>query len=195
MRGHDWHLDDDGVVVTVVADQHRETELLVPDGDRDAHRVDRAAQRALATRRTWLSVVTRDPARTGDRLAEHGLPVQAPPETLMSVALSDQPRRGLPDGYAAETTGLQVTVRAPDGTEAAAGQAGLVEGHLVPDRIVTEPAHRRRGLGGAVMTALVDGGLAAGATHGVLVASPEGRLLYEALGWERVADVLIAQQP
>ncbi|MFJ8495383.1 GNAT family N-acetyltransferase [Streptomyces sp. NPDC094038] len=51
------------------------------------------------------------------------------------------------------------------------------------DQILTAPVHQRRGLGSAVMGALQQQALAAGATRTVLGASPQGRALYESLGW------------
>jgi GNAT superfamily N-acetyltransferase len=51
------------------------------------------------------------------------------------------------------------------------------------DRIETHNAHRRRGLASAVMNRLQGIAIARGTTRGVLVATADGRALYEALGW------------
>jgi ribosomal protein S18 acetylase RimI-like enzyme len=53
----------------------------------------------------------------------------------------------------------------------------IVGASAVFDRIETDPAHRRRGLGRTLMTRL--GGLAVqdGAETGTLVATPDGRAL------------------
>ncbi|NUR59085.1 MAG: GNAT family N-acetyltransferase [Catenulispora sp.] len=106
---------------------------------------------------------------------------------LMSVDLKPVATGPLPPGYELRTWtrgGLvRVMVVAPDGALAARGQAGLSGDVAVPDQIQTEPAHRRRGLGSAVMHALQQRAHAAGATRAVLGATTEGRALYESLGW------------
>ncbi|AZS73665.1 hypothetical protein DDE74_24345 [Streptomyces lydicus] len=58
--------------------------------------------------------------------------------------------------------------------------------------IGTEPAHQRRGLGRAVMAALAGRAVERGARQGVLVASPDGRALYEAMGWRLRSRVTAA---
>ena len=66
---------------------------------------------------------------------------------------------------------------------AATGHLALTQGRAIYDRIRTEPAHQRRGLGRALMHALQGLAHAHGRQAGVLVATPEGRRLYESLGW------------
>ncbi len=100
-------------------------------------------------------------------------------------------RADLPPGYAlrvedaatARTRRAHVRVRAPDGGLAAEGHLALDERFAIYDRIVTEPDHRRRGLGQVVMRALQAIAHAHGRHAGVLVATPDGRALYEAIGW------------
>lgn len=57
---------------------------------------------------------------------------------------------------------------------------------FIYDRIVTRPAHRRKGLATALMTHLH---LARNVPYGpeVLVATEAGRALYETLGWETIS--------
>jgi GNAT superfamily N-acetyltransferase len=97
---------------------------------------------------------------------------------------------GVPAGYgvevddAAAATGLgHVRVVAPDGTLAASGHVAMDARLAIYDRIGTEPAHQRRGLGRAVMHALQALARAHGRHAGVLVATDPGRALYESLGW------------
>jgi GNAT superfamily N-acetyltransferase len=71
---------------------------------------------------------------------------------------------------------------ASDGAIAATGFAAEHEGIFVYDRISTEGAHRRRGLGTRVMAALATARRDPRSVH-VLVATEEGRALYESLGW------------
>ncbi|MGK5627891.1 GNAT family N-acetyltransferase [Streptomyces sp. URMC 123] len=92
-----------------------------------------------------------------------------------------------PAGYTASVeTGDGVThvwMRDAIGDLAARGQMALLGDATVVDRVRTEDAHRRRGLGGFVMRTLADLAVAEGATLGVLGATDEGRALYETLGW------------
>jgi GNAT superfamily N-acetyltransferase len=86
-----------------------------------------------------------------------------------------------------------VVIRAPDGSVAASGYGAAVAGVFAYDRIVTDAAHYRRGLGRVVMAAL--GGFAApDATH-VLAATAMGRGLYESIGWRVRSDYTTAFIP
>lgn len=73
------------------------------------------------------------------------------------------------------------TVRDAAGAEAGRGRAVVVDERVVYDRILVEPAHQRRGLGGRIMRALetATGSLGKGA----LVATADGQALYRTLGW------------
>ncbi|HEU4967363.1 GNAT family N-acetyltransferase [Sphingomonas sp.] len=96
------------------------------------------------------------------------------------------PPRPLPDGYRLglrrEDGAIRCSISADDGSPAASGHAVERDGVFAFDRIVTEAAHRRRGLGAALMVALA-GARADSTSRFVLVATPEGRALYESLGW------------
>jgi GNAT superfamily N-acetyltransferase len=81
------------------------------------------------------------------------------------------------------------------GDLAASGTMGIYGLDATADRILTAPAHRRHGLGSAVMSALAETAVDAGARHGLLVASEAGQRLYTALGWHAAAHVLIAAPP
>jgi GNAT superfamily N-acetyltransferase len=92
----------------------------------------------------------------------------------------------LPAGYRIdlEEKNLIATARifAEDGSLAAIGHAAEYAGVFVFDRIATAAAHRRRGLGRAVMAAL--GSMQqSGAAQRALVATDDGRALYSTLGW------------
>jgi GNAT superfamily N-acetyltransferase len=83
------------------------------------------------------------------------------------------------------TDGLTLaTILAPDGELAASGRVGVIGDVAIYDRIRVQDAHQRRGLGRALMIALGKVADRAGASRWVLVATPEGRALYETLGWE-----------
>ncbi|MEU9124768.1 GNAT family N-acetyltransferase [Streptomyces sp. NPDC048506] len=94
-----------------------------------------------------------------------------------------------PQGYTAtvETIGAVTYARVVDaaGELAAKGQMAALGQAVVVDRVVTEEAHRRRGLGDFVMRTLADHALEEGAVLGVLGATDAGRALYETLGWKK----------
>ena len=106
----------------------------------------------------------------------------------MMVTDTTPPPLALPPGYTIRrATGDSVThvaILAPDGEEAASGHAAEYGGAFVYDRIVTHEAHRRRGLGRALMAAL---GAARRdpSSQQVLTATDMGAALYTALGWRR----------
>ncbi|XVU29342.1 GNAT family N-acetyltransferase [Actinoplanes sp. CA-054009] len=145
---------------------------------------------------TWLTVPTVQPERAAAAVEAAGLVVLKGSEKLMVTELSDQPRVAPPAGYRAETKIEGAVVRVEmldrDGEVGAGGTMGIAGADGIADKIGTVPAHRRRGLGSAVMSALAE---AAPAEHGLLVASEDGQGLYARLGWRAVADVLIAAPP
>ncbi len=132
------------------------------------------------------------PRFPGDWVPEH-------PGRFMTCALERLDPGELPDGYslAVESTESRttVTVTGADGRVAARGQLGLGAEYAVPDRIVTEPGHQRRGLGTHVMAALGDRALDAGRRRAVLGATPNGQALYERLGWRVVSPMTGAYCP
>ena len=113
------------------------------------------------------------------------------PGYMMARDLAPASELALPNGYAFEfDSRLPLTVayiKTTAGEVAASGRLGLVEGPIgrlaVFDRIRTHEDHRRRGLARTLMTRLGNIALAHGVNRAALVATPEGRLLYSALGW------------
>ncbi|PTR07597.1 acetyltransferase (GNAT) family protein [Novosphingobium sp. GV055] len=101
------------------------------------------------------------------------------------------PRRQLADGYAiaVEQSGPVTSVRivTATGILAASGYGTETDGVFVYDRIVTEAEHRRKGLGHVLMQTLHE---ARSDPHSVelLVATDDGRALYETLGWGKIAS-------
>jgi GNAT superfamily N-acetyltransferase len=145
---------------------------------------------------TWLTVPTGEPDRAAARLEAAGLLLLKRSELMMTVDLHAQPRRAPAPPYRIETvivgSVITVTVRSEAGEAAASGAMGLTGADAIADRIETAAAHRRRGLGGAVMSALAQAAIDRGARRGTLIASADGRRLYTALGWQPAVDVLIA---
>lgn len=142
-------------------------------------------------------------------LAAAGLTPAVDSERLMSVEMDletqDVEPPLLPDGYEAQVdepvpgsrrlrilaTGAST---APEGEDelAAVGWVSFVGSTAVYDRIWTSPQHRRRGLGSLVMRYLTSEAMGQGdVTEGLLVASPDGQMLYAHLGWTDLAPVSI----
>jgi GNAT superfamily N-acetyltransferase len=73
------------------------------------------------------------------------------------------------------------------------GSAAVHNGFFVFDRIETHPSHRRKGLARAVMHAL--DGFNVSEARPVLVATTEGRRLYDQLGWTAISPYSTAFIP
>ncbi|MFE4638166.1 GNAT family N-acetyltransferase [Streptomyces sp. NPDC056773] len=103
---------------------------------------------------------------------------------------------GTPGGYRVSswTRGgvTRVPVRTADGAFAARGQVAISGRSAVVDQVETDPARQRRGLGRLVMRRLAAAAAGQGATSGVLGATPEGRALYETMGWRTLAPLTSA---
>jgi GNAT superfamily N-acetyltransferase len=94
-----------------------------------------------------------------------------------------------------EAAQAHVRIGTQDGELAASGHIALDGDVAIYDRIRTEAAHQRRGLGRAVMCALQGLAHAREARRGVLVATEEGRRLYTALGWRQHSEFATAVIP
>lgn len=138
----------------------------------------------------WLKVF-RDPAVVGGWLGE-GWWIDPEPGYLMTLPLTATPAEPtVPDGYRLRTWSRNGVTRtmlaAPDGSWAARGQLVPMGATAVVDQVATSPAHQRKGLGTLVMRTLQQTAAEQGAETCVLAGTPDGRALYEALGWEVVA--------
>lgn len=99
----------------------------------------------------------------------------------------------VPAGYNLQIrreAGVQTATIFHDDVPVARGGVVRVDDTAIFDRIEVDAAHRRRGLATALMQALAAG--AGGAQRGALVATDEGRRLYEALGWTLVSSYVTA---
>lgn len=182
-----------GGVRVEVREAGRQVEWVATD---DAETLAGLVDTARATPEAWLSVVTESPAGVRPWFAEAGLVANDGEEALMSIDLADHASRAVPEGYRAEVERdggvFTVTISAGEAV-AAGGRIAVIGADAVADRIQTEPDHRRRGLGGAVMSLLVSAAREAGAVHGLLVASEMGEPLYAGLGWRAQARLVTAR--
>ncbi|SDY40534.1 Acetyltransferase (GNAT) family protein [Amycolatopsis xylanica] len=172
--------EPDGWRIDVGLPDHR-VRYILPSADPD---LVRARVAGLSEQGTWLKVfgnvqATLMPGWTNDE-----------PGYLMTIGLGHVEQAALPDGYRLEVKDggdrAEAVVYAADGEIAARAQTGLAGDAAVLDQVVTEQAHRRRGLGRVVMGALSGFAHDAGARTAVLAATDDGRALYLALGWTEV---------
>ncbi|MFE0134726.1 GNAT family N-acetyltransferase [Streptomyces sp. NPDC059037] len=151
----------------------------------------RSAAAAVTVPRTWMKMPAR-PAEIEPWLPQGWVVAWEETGHLMAVDLTAREPKA-PEGYTAtvETSGAVVLVRVLDaaGERAATGQMAVLGEAAIADRVVTEEAHRRRGLGHFVMRALADRALDEGAHLGILGATDAGRALYETLGWKKHATL------
>ena len=106
-----------------------------------------------------------------------------------------QPDLRLPGGYGidiARSVGRSRAVILCGGQIAASGYAAETDNAFIFDRIVVGEAHRRRGLGSALVAALGRTRIGQG-TPATLVATKLGQHLYAALGWETLSPYATAQ--
>ena len=82
-------------------------------------------------------------------------------------------------------------INTDDGALAASGHAAEAGGVFIYDRIVVEPRFQRLGLGTTLMAAL--SGFRPAGSQAMLIATDDGRALYETLGWSVVAPYSTAQ--
>ncbi|MFB7805357.1 GNAT family N-acetyltransferase [Streptomyces virginiae] len=178
----------------------REVEVFALRADEQPESLVRLAAAVAAARRTtWLTVPTLRPITVEAVVAAAGLELVHRSEWFMTIDLTEHPQHKPAAPYKREirTEGpvTVVSLHGPSGDVAARGAIAVVGADAIADRIETDPAHRRRGLGRALMSALADAAVAQGARTGLLIASEEGQRLYSSLGWHHEADVVIARGP
>ncbi|TDW75511.1 GNAT family N-acetyltransferase [Kribbella pratensis] len=188
-RGWTDYQQVDDVTVVRVGEPERRVEYVTTEANARA-----AAHLALTDCHppgtSWLAITTDNPAR----LAANLKPLEAlRTEWLMTISLADQASYPVPAPYSLE---ISVTPSIIDaqicgyGEIAATGRMAVLHTGAVADLITTAPAHRHRGLAKALMTALAQ---STPTPTAYLSASPQGRPLYESLGWTTLTPLLIAR--
>lgn len=103
----------------------------------------------------------------------------------------------IPFGYAAfleQHEGRFFARITHNGGTAASGYAAETEDVFIYDRIETQPLHRRKGLGSAVISLLRSAKTRTSLPE-ALVATDDGRKLYERLGWQTLSPYSTACVP
>jgi hypothetical protein len=115
---------------------------------------------------------------------------------FMTTECDAAPLKNLPPGYrtGVVSNGAVSRVEIRDGNDelAASGYAAETRTAFVYDRVETDLAHRRRGLGRAVMAALGQCRRSK-STRQLLVATLEGEKLYAALDWRTLSPYSTAE--
>lgn len=178
----------------------REVEVFALRADEEPESLARlAAAVAVARQTTWLTVPTLRPSTVEAVVGAAGLDLLHRSEWLMTTELAEHPQHAPAAPYerVVRTEGpvTVVSIHDPSGEVAALGTIAVIGRDAIADRIETGAAHRRRGLGRAMMSALAEAAVSQGARTGLLIASEEGQRLYSSLGWRHEADVLIARGP
>jgi GNAT superfamily N-acetyltransferase len=186
-----------GALHVPVGRPDRHVEVIALHDDPDTVRA-LAAEVADAADRGRLTVPTNDPDVVEPILKAAELELVGQPEWFMTTDLREHPSSipRAPYSTALIENGpvIEVQLLTPSGYAAARGTMVALGSDAVAHNIETVPEHRRRGLGRVVMGALAHEALTRGATTGLLIASDDGRQLYEALGWVTRATVLSARR-
>lgn len=145
---------------------------------------------------TWLKVCA--PEAEVSRLLPSKWVVQAP-EFLMRTPIHTEAVFAVPSGYR-----LNISMSGPvadaeiqneDGQLAAKGRVAIAGQFAMFDQVVTEVAHRRKGLGQLIMKALSNVVFQKDVKAGILVATQDGLALYRTIGWQVVSPVTSATIP
>ncbi|WP_426478827.1 GNAT family N-acetyltransferase [Chryseobacterium sp. CBSDS_008] len=98
------------------------------------------------------------------------------------------PEISLAEGYhlnfSEYNTTFVVRITAENGEQASIGRISLIDNVAVYDRIITEKKHQRKGLARFLLKELEKIALSKGFSNNILVATEEGKLLYQTLGWK-----------
>lgn len=120
------------------------------------------------------------------------------PMWLMATGTDMPAARATPDFTIEVAEGIrrfEAVARHTDGSPAARGVLGIHGTTAVYDQIVTEAQFGRRGLGSAIMAELGRRAARRGVTGSLLVATADGKALYERLGWTLRGEIVSVISP
>jgi GNAT superfamily N-acetyltransferase len=150
---------------------------------------------------TRLLLITEKLPATLEAASGAGLSEPVRTETLMVTEIQEYdveaprpPGDDIEPAFDKPEDGVTVVTVSVKGVPAASGTVSVVNSVAIFDRIETEPEYRRRGLASYVMQLLTHAALNEDVETGLLAASPDGRLLYNHLGWREVADMPVFER-
>ncbi|WP_327661620.1 MULTISPECIES: GNAT family N-acetyltransferase [unclassified Streptomyces] len=184
-----------GYTIHVGLPEHVSRHVIGATNDAVREEVVRKVAESTRGRGTHLKVFA-DPERVLPWLGPEWEPYGSD-DFLMSTELTPATAPPAPTGYIRHIwtrAGVtRVLLTDTTGTFAARGQIAPTGASAVVDQIETSEHHRRKGLGRVVMTTLQSLAHTQGATHAVLACTPEGRFLYESVGWQIEAPLTNAK--
>lgn len=172
----------------------RECGALMPDRD-TVHTV----AKAILEENSWLifTIISESNEPYIEMAKEEGLSIVWTKEFAMAIDLAgadptpvvyEHPELHME--YIQERGFTTINIKKGD-TLAATARMMVSQELATVDYVTTEPDFRRRGLASVIMKALTAQAVQEGAKFGMLYATPEGRMLYKALGWKDVYQGLI----
>ena len=136
---------------------------------------------------TWVFLkVCASPEEVKNKLSRKWV-IQPQGYMMCCISPMNIPTINLPDGYEIKfdsynsTTAVKIT---KDGALASIGRLVIVDDLAVYDRISTEEDHKRKGLATFLMKELERIAISKNVHKNFLVATEQGKLLYQSLGWE-----------
>lgn len=113
--------------------------------------------------------------------------IQPPGYMMTCFRMMSPGKSALPDEYMLDIKDdipvSLVKIVTSKGDVAAMGRLVFVDDFVIYDRIETATLHRRKGLATIILKQLENIAMSRGKTNGLLVATQEGKALYESLGW------------
>ncbi|MCH8561509.1 MULTISPECIES: GNAT family N-acetyltransferase [unclassified Nesterenkonia] len=192
-RTHDYDVHHEGNVHSALrsGDSDEWEYVLYSPQDTDLRKIASAVSKDSAR---LLTVIAEPGAESLSQSPIEGLQLISDEERLMVVDMDTQDVEDpiTPEGYTTtreDHDGWTLfTVR--DGDKVAArGRVATVGHYAILDRIYTNDDYRRQGLGTYVTRALIAIAHEHDVEEGLLVATGDGRELYEYLGWTLLGDV------
>jgi len=202
-RTHDYDVSHEGAVHSALrsGDSDAWEYVIFSPEETDLRKVSSSVAKSPER---LLTIVAAPGDETLDAASIDGLEKISDEEKLMVVDMDTQDVEDpiTPEGYATKRQDFEgwtlFTVFDDEGDEAqvaARGRVAVVGNYAILDRIFTSPNFRRQGLGTFVTRALIAIALEQDVEEGLLVATGDGRELYEFLGWTLLGEVHVYGAP
>lgn len=144
---------------------------------------------AESIREPWIYLKVCAPPEEFSRLIPNRWKIQPQGYMMYGPEKMMVPEKPLPEGYSMETFQQKpdvfvARINSGNKEEAAIGRLIIVDGLAIYDRIKTEKEHQRKGLATQVIKELYRMAASKEVSENFLVATGQGKLLYESLGWK-----------
>ncbi|GEN74773.1 GNAT family N-acetyltransferase [Chryseobacterium hagamense] len=144
---------------------------------------------AESIREPWIYLKVCAPREELIRLIPQRWKMQPQGYMMYGPEKMDKHGKPMPKGYSIEIFEQQpdlfvVRINTENKGEAAIGRLIIVDGLAIYDRVKTEESHQRKGLATKVIKELHQIAVSKGVSQNFLVATGQGKLLYESMGWK-----------